>query len=232
MFSKHTFLGVATATSAKAVAGVATSTKMTGAVKKFTAFTAVALMGFGFMGCDDVKSLVASVSIEQPVVSIESEYYEGYNAYFQKVGDIRKFVKIQSKDEKTIINGINANRGNCATLKYRLDNKKLQAYANANPDKVILGKGFLSSDTTQLQTTSGELVAPKDGIYSDDLSFYESLNEQSKAVYNSLFPVTMPFGKTEKYLQGFFKCKIDTIIELELIVNDGGSISYSFDQTM
>lgn len=199
-------------------------------MKKIATNIAFAFMALGLVGCDEVKSLVASVSIEQPVVSIESEYFDELTLFGRQDG-IRKFVKIQSKDEKTIINSINANRGNCATLKYRLDNKKLQAYANANPDKVILGKGFLSTDTTQLQTTSGELVEPKDGIYSDDLSFYESLDEQSKAVYNSLFPVTMPFGKTEKYYQGFFKCKIDTIIELELIVNDGGSISYSFDQS-
>ena len=201
---------------------------------KFVGVALATCAAFAFMGCDEAsdaaKKALASVSIEQPIVSIEGEYYEELTLFGRQDG-VRKFVKIQSKDEKTIINSINANRGNCATLKYRLDNKKLQAYANANPDKVILGKGFLSTDTTQLQTTSGELVEPKDGIYSDDLSFYESLDEQSKAVYNSLFPVTMPFGKTEKYYQGFFKCKIDTIIELELIVNDGGSISYSFDQS-
>ena len=90
---------------------------------------------------------------------------------------------------------------------------------------------MLLSGGTQLQTTSGELVNPKDRIYSNDLSFYESLNEQSKAVYSSFFPAQMPFGKTEKYYQGFFECKIDTIIELELIVNDGGSIAYSFEQS-
>ena len=62
MVSKHTFLGVATATKttavvasattlAKAVAGVATSAKMTGAVKKFTALTAMALVAFGLSAC-------------------------------------------------------------------------------------------------------------------------------------------------------------------------------------
>lgn len=51
MFFKHTFLGVANATSAKAVAGIATSAKMTGAVKKFTAFTAMALVAFGLTAC-------------------------------------------------------------------------------------------------------------------------------------------------------------------------------------
>lgn len=196
---------------------------------KFVGVALATFMAFAFMGCDEAsdaaKKALASVSIEQPVVSIEGEYYEGYNAYFQKVGDIRKFVKIQSKDNKTIINGINANRGNCATVKYEIDKKKLQAYANANPDKVLLNGG------AQLQTTSGELVKPKDRIYSDDLSFYESLNEQSKAVYGG-FPIELPFGEIKKFYQGLFKCKIDTIIEIELIVNDGASISYSFDQTM
>lgn len=195
---------------------------------KFLGVALATYVALGISACDEAsdaaKKALASVSIEQPLVSIESEYYDELTLFGRQEG-IRKFVKIQSKDEKTIINGINANRGNCATLKYVLDNKKLKTYANANPDKVLLNGG------TQLQTTSGELVNPKDRIYSNDLSFYESLNEQSKAVYKSGFPVTMPFGKTEKYYQGFFECKIDTIIELELIVNDGGSIAYSFEQS-
>lgn len=181
------------------------------------------LVALGISACDEVKSLAASVSIEQPVVSIESEYYDELTLFGRQEG-IRKFVKIQSKDNNTIINGINVNRGNCATLKYEIDNKKLKAYADANPDKVLLSGG------TQLQTTSGELVNPKEKIYSNDLSFYESLNEQSKAVYSSFFPRKIPFGEVRKYYQGFFACKIDTIIELELIVNDGGSVSYSFEQ--
>ena len=195
---------------------------------KFLGVALATYVALGISACDEAsdaaKKALASVSIEQPLVSIESEYYDELTLFGRQEG-IRKFVKIQSKDNNTIINGINANRGNCATLKYQIDNKKLKTYANANPDKVLLSGG------TQLQTTSGELVNPKDRIYSNDLSFYESLNEQSKAVYNSGFPVTMPFGKTEKYYQGFFECKIDTIIELELIVNDGGSIAYSFEQS-
>lgn len=195
---------------------------------KFLGVALATYVALGISACDEAsdaaKKALASVSIEQPLVSIESEYYDELTLFGRQEG-IRKFVKIQSKDNNTIINGINANRGNCATLKYQIDNKKLKTYANANPDKVLLNGG------TQLQTTSGELVEPKDRIYSNDLSFYESLNEQSKAVYKSGFPVTMPFGKTEKYYQGFFECKIDTIIELELIVNDGGSISYSFEQS-
>lgn len=195
---------------------------------KFLGVALATYVALGISACDEAsdaaKKALTSVSIEQPLVSIESEYYDELTLFGRQEG-IRKFVKIQSKDNNTIINGINANRGNCATLKYQIDNKKLKTYANANPDKVLLSGG------TQLQTTSGELVNPKDRIYSNDLSFYESLNEQSKAVYNSGFPVTMPFGKTEKYYQGFFECKIDTIIELELIVNDGGSIAYSFEQS-
>ena len=195
---------------------------------KFLGVALATYVALGISACDEAsdaaKKALASVSIEQPLVSIESEYYDELTLFGRQEG-IRKFVKIQSKDNNTIINGINANRGNCATLKYQIDNKKLKTYANANPDKVLLNGG------TQLQTASGELVNPKDRIYSNDLSFYESLNEQSKAVYKSGFPVTMPFGKTEKYYQGFFECKIDTIIELELIVNDGGSIAYSFEQS-
>lgn len=195
---------------------------------KFLGVALATYVALGISACDEAsdaaKKALASVSIEQPLVSIESEYYDELTLFGRQEG-IRKFVKIQSKDNNTIINGINANRGNCATLKYQIDNKKLKTYANANPDKVLLSGG------TQLQTTSGELVNPKDRIYSNDLSFYESLNEQSKAVYSSFFPAQMPFGKTEKYYQGFFECKIDTIIELELIVNDGGSIAYSFEQS-
>lgn len=196
---------------------------------KFVGVALATCAAFAFMGCDEAsdaaKKALASVSIEEPIVSIESEYYE-HQVLFQKQGDIRKFVKIQSKDNKTILNGINANRGNCATVKYEIDKKKLQAYANANPDKVLLNGG------AQLQTTSGELVKPKNRIYTDDdLAYYESLNEQSKAVYGSLFPREIPFGEIKKYYQAFFACKIDSIIEIELIVNDGASISYSFDQS-
>ena len=248
MVSKLKFLGVAEATWARVAAKVATwakavantATKFTAAraeslataailaksAKKFTAATFATLTAaVCFAGCDEAKdladsakSLAASVSIEQPTVSIESEYYNSW------LGDgIREFVKVQSKDNNTVIEGINANRGNCATLKYEIDDKKLKAYGDANPDKVLLNGG------TQLQTTSGQLIKPKDKIYADDLGYYESLNEQSKATYRSFFPAKMPFGEIEKYYQGFFKCKIDTIIEIELAVN-GGSLSYSFEQ--
>ena len=200
---------------------------------KFVGVALATCVAFAFMGCDEAsdaaKKALASVSIEQPIVSIEGDIQQKYS-YKPSYGwgyydEIIKFVKIQSKDNKTILNGINANRGNCATVKYEIDKKKLQAYANANPEKVLLNGG------AQLQTTSGELVKPKERIYSNDLGFYESLNEQSKAVYSGFFPIELPFGKIDKYYQGFFKCKIDTIIELELIVNDGASISYSFDQS-
>ena len=51
MFSKLNFLGVARATKTTAVAGVATSAKKTGAVKKFTALTAMALVAFSLSAC-------------------------------------------------------------------------------------------------------------------------------------------------------------------------------------
>mgnify|MGYP004692712479 CR=1 FL=1 len=105
---------------------------------KFLGVALATYVALGISACDEAsdaaKKALASVSIEQPLVSIESEYYDELTLFGRQEG-IRKFVKIQSKDEKTIINGINANRGNCATLKYVLDNKKLKTYATPTPIK-------------------------------------------------------------------------------------------------
>ena len=252
MFSKLNFLGVARATKttaiaasattlAKAVAGVATSAKKTGAVKKFTAFTAMALMAFGFMGCDDAKDLVdgakslaASVSIEQPIVTIEGKVVEkkvkdpffgtglqvGTGEYAAKY-----FIKITSKDNETQLENVIINRGNCGVKKYQLNKQAYQAYAKENPDYTFAGVG------TKLATKSGELVDAKQGIFSDNKSLeaYNALENKAKALYE-LAPEfsgkKLPFGSSAIF---YPNCKADSIIEIELTANGGKSV-YSFEQ--
>ena len=60
---------------------------------------------------DEAKELVTSISVEAPSVQIESKMDNNFNT--------KHYLKIQSKDENTIINNIKINRGNCGVLRDR-----------------------------------------------------------------------------------------------------------------
>ena len=229
MFSKLNFLGVANATSAKAVAGVATSAKKTGAVKKFTALTAMALVAFGLSGCDDVKSLAASV--EEPLVRME----------FNNRG--KPYLVIQSQDNETSINSVKLNRGNCGVELYRATQEKevVLAYARANKDKVLFSgertayiKFVYNGQLHKFDNFSAYVSFGKDGLsayasgslYTNDLPVYNTLDEASKALFVPVYPVKLPYG--EKFSPKI-NCDASKIIEVELNVN-GATFTYNFEQ--
>lgn len=202
-----------------------------------TKFVGVALAIFvalGISACDEAseagKKLMASVSIEQPLVSIESKAVEKTVSYFGfTTGSgqytTQYYIKVTSKDNETALENIIINRGNCGVKKYQLNKQAYQNYAKENPDYAFAGEG------TRLATKSGELVKAKQGIFSDNksLEYYNDLEDKAKALYE-LAPefsgAKLPFGSSAIF---YPNCKVDSIIELELMAN-GGSFTYSFNQ--
>lgn len=113
---------------------------------KFLGVALATYVAFAFMGCDEVKGLAASVSIEEPLVEIAYNPNTGY-----------PYLHIQSQDNDTVIEDIIINRGNCE-------------------------------------------------------------------VFN-LYPKKLPYG--ESFVPQY-QCRADTIIEVELVVNGGGHLTYKF----
>ena len=225
MVSKLKFLGVAV-----------------GAARKFASLTAATFATLTaavfFAGCDEAKdladsakSLAASVSIEQPIVTIESKAVEQKIEVpiFGLVGSgeyaAKYFVKIVSKDNATKLENVVINRGNCGVKKWQINKQAYQDYTAQNPDYVFAGEG------TKLATKSGELVNAKQGIFTDgkSLEFFNSLDDKAKAIYE-LAPEfrgeALPFGSAAIF---YPNCKADSIIEIELTAN-GGKFVYSFEQ--
>ena len=73
---------------------------------KFLGVALATFVAFAFTGCDEVKGLAASVSIEEPLVEIAYNK----NGY--------PYLRIQSQDNDTVIEDIIINRGNCAVWKW------------------------------------------------------------------------------------------------------------------
>lgn len=174
------------------------------------------LVAFSISACDEVKSLVDSVDIEQPLVSIEQDVDNNFNLRYRLI--------IQSQDDKTYIRGLKANRGNCPVLELELDDKALRAYADAHPDRVLLDGGV------QLQTKDGQLIAPKRKVFSNEtFDWYLKLDADSSQVYNNVFYKTLPFGQKMTLGRYYFACAVKDIIEIELLVGEKGSITYNFE---
>ncbi len=189
----------------------------------------VFLLGFlalGFVACDKVSEVVDSaskavdtatkegkkfakaLSIEQPLLGVE----------FNEMFSISQLY-IQSQDSNTIIEDIIINRGNCAVVKYKTDYDMESAYRELNGNK--------------LKTKSGQSVEMVNNIWSDNMGFYNSLDDDSKSIYKPTFPVKLTYGKkfiVPYWYVGLFdyrqSCKIEDIIEVEVVVNGGGSIVY------
>lgn len=190
-------------------------------------------MALGFVACDEVSAVVDSaskavdtatkeskkiaqaLSIEQPLLGVFSG---------EALGDYITFLYIQSQDNNTIIEDIIINRGNCGVIKYEEYSDMARAYKELNGDK--------------LKTKSGQSVEMKYKIWSNDMDFYNSLDADSKSIYKPNFPVKLAYGKkfTLPYwslsLFGYEGCKINDIIEVEIIVNGGGSIVYKPKELM
>lgn len=201
---------------------------------KFLGVALATCAALGISACDEAsdaaKKALASVSIEQPLVSIESKAVEKTVTYFGiTTGSgqytTQHYIKVTSKDNETALENIIINRGNCGVKKYQINKQAYQNYAKSNPDYAFAGEG------TRLATKSGELVKAKQGIFSDDksLEFYNALEDNAKAIYE-LAPefsgAKLPFDSSAIF---YPNCKADSIIELELVAN-GGSFTYSFNQ--
>ena len=202
---------------------------------KFVGVALATLVAFGFIGCDEAKEagkqMLASVSIEQPIVTIESKAVEKM-VELPFVGNVgsgeytaKYFVKITSKDNETQLENVIINRGNCGVKKYQLNKQAYQTYAKENPDYTFAGVG------TKLATKSGELVDAKRGIFSDNKSLeaYNALEDKAKALYE-LAPEfsgkKLPFGSAAIF---YPNCNANSIIEIEVMAN-GGKFTYSFEQ--
>ena len=187
---------------------------------------ALGILAFGLSACDKVsdavdsaskavdsatqegKKIAKALSIESPLLTIELT--ESGDPYFV----------IQSQDNNTIIEDIIVNRGNCSVMKYIKDGDMARAYRELNGD--------------YLKTKNGEDVNMAGSISSN---IYNALDADSKAVYKKRFPIKLPYSKMLIVWRdiGFgslfgislndviITCNTNDIIEIELIVNGGGS---------
>ncbi|MGX3012039.1 hypothetical protein ACWIUD_10885 [Helicobacter sp. 23-1044] len=193
---------------------------------------ALGLLAFGLVACDEVsqkvnevadsagkaidsattegKKIAKALSIEAPLLTIDFD--KDYDPYFV----------IQSQDNNTIIEDIILNRGNCGVVKYKEDYDMAKAYRELNGNK--------------LKTKNGQLVEMSGGILSSD--FYNSLDEDSKAVYKKTFPIKLPYAKKLAMKdfrlddRGIIACRTNDIIEIEVIVNGGGSYIFKPKEMM
>ena len=200
---------------------------------------ALGLLAFGLSACDKVsdavdsaskavdsatqegKKIAKALSIEAPLLTIEMD--DNYDPYFV----------IQSQDNNTIIEDIIVNRGNCGVIKYKTDWGMQKAYTELNGDK--------------LKTKNGQSVAMKEIIWSNELNYYNSLDADSKTIYKKKFPVKLAYAEKFSIKQyfadfgladsfgidnGIISCKTNDIIEIELIVNGGGSYIFKPKEMM
>ena len=141
---------------------------------KFLGVALATFVAFAFTGCDEVKGLAASVSIEEPLVEI---------AY---TNSGVPYLHIQSQDNDTVIEDIIINRGNCAVFKWIRDDMN---------------------------------------IYATE----EACRKNGKTECKPMYPKKLPYG--EEFVPGNglrYVCRADTIIEVELVVNGGGHLTYKF----
>ena len=193
---------------------------------------ALGILAFGLSACDKVsdavdsagkaidsattegKKIAKALSIEAPLLTID----------FDK--DCDPYFVIQSQDNNTIIEDIILNRGNCPVIKYERDYDMLNAYKELNGDK--------------LKTKNGQFVDMKSIIWSNETNYYNSLDADSKAIYTKYFPAKLTYGQKFRIpyqsVNLWFGtkegCKADDIIEIELIVNGGGSYIFKPKEMM
>ncbi len=148
-------------------------------MKNLLKMCALGFLVFGLSACDKVseavdsaskavdsatqegKKIAKALSIEAPLLAID--YNKDYDPYFV----------IQSQDNNTIIEDIIINRGNCGVIKYKKDYDMASAYRELNGDK--------------LKTKNGQLVDSKNIIWSNETNYYNSLDDDSKAIYKKIF---------------------------------------------
>lgn len=193
---------------------------------------ALGLLAFGIVACDEVsqkvsevadsagkaidsattegKKIAKALSIEAPLIGVD--ILETYG------GDYKQSLYIQSQDNNTIIEDIILNRGNCSVRKYEIDSDMASAYRELNSDN-----GY------KLKTKNGQLVESKGIIWSNEINYYNSLDADSKAIYKNIFPVKLTYGKK---FRPSLSCKTNDIIEIEVIVNGGGSYIFKPKEMM
>lgn len=186
----------------------------------------IMLMALAFTGCDKIRGWF----IKEPIVMTGGSFDEDDMSY-------HRYLKIQSQDNDTIIKGLNVNRGNCAVRLYTLDEKRLESYQNKHPERLVIKNietSYDGDDTfyfrTKLALKEGKLVEMTEGIFSDELGLYDALDSDSKALFVSEFnDEKWLFGKERIFDSSYFKCPVDTIIEVELIT-DTGKITLKLDE--
>lgn len=157
-------------------------------MKNLLKMCALGFLAFGLSACDKIseavdsaskavdsatqegKKIAKALSIEAPLLAID--YDKDYDPYFV----------IQSQDNNTIIEDIIINRGNCGVIKYERDYDMAKAYRELNGDN--------------LKTKNGQSVDSKGIIWSNETNYYNSLDDDSKAIYEKTFPVKLSYGKS------------------------------------
>ena len=141
---------------------------------KFLGVALATFVAFAFMGCDEVKGLAASVSIEEPLVEIA----------YDNSGE--PYLSIQSQDNDTVIEDIIINRGNCAVFKWMRDSGSFVHATKELCEKTVF---------------------------------------EDKIECKLFYPKKLPYGERHSPV---YKCRADTIIKVELVVNGGGHLTYKF----
>lgn len=180
-------------------------------------------MALGFVACDEVSEVVDSaskavdtaakeskkiaqaLSIEQPLLGTTISDY-----------DFKQYLYIQSQDNNTTIEDIIINRGNCGVMKYEEDYDMTKAYSELHPE---LSYGWI-------KLKNGETASADSFITADR---FRQLDSDAQSIYVALYPIKLAYGK--KFLPSY-NCKTDDIIEVEIIVNGGGSIVYKPKELM
>ncbi len=184
-------------------------------------------MALGFVACDEVSAVVDSaskavdtatkegkkiaqaLSIEQPLLGVDFD--NNYKAHLY----------IQSQDNNTIIEDIIINRGNCAVIKYKRDIDMASAYRELYPDR---SGGIYFNES--VKTKNGEFITANNFITSKT---FNTLDSDSQSIYVALYPIKLAYSKKFKPT---YNCSINDIIEVEIIVNGGGSIVYKPKELM
>lgn len=186
--------------------------------KKLQKLALTLCVGAVFVGCDEAGNAVSELkksipTIEEPVVVILQKKLDGF---------IFKYVEITSKDNNMVLEDVILNRGNCGIKRYEISEAKLKEYKATHPNNVFPG------DKTMLEAGS-DLVPIKGAISNnqEDMSYYNSLNESSKAVYelaSEFRGEKLAFGNSV-----IFYAPSCNVMEVEVVTN-GGNFTFNVEQ--
>ena len=199
-------------------------------------------LAFGFVACDKVSNIFGGSGSKQLSVKVEQ--------YKTNLGDEIDTIIIQANNA-TDIKNIIINGGNCPISVYEIDYNKREVYSSLYPTRAKKYGNIITE--VNLKTTNGNLVKEKDIIQSGNfnkgfidvagLDYYNALDEESKAIYASKFPISLKKGEKIGYLTIMGNATYELqeklslvetlsafcdekISKVEVFVNDGERLEY------